>query len=129
MKDKQLKLKVICTELPGTRFEDPYGHDPEVKEPVYLGIQYSKKVIEQVPADRREVVFIPSSGSVRNPMARPIFWVLMHRAGPRTAFFIFPGGWCEIRVILRCFGGSKFVWDISIGRRLIGHLSRMFPLL
>ena len=25
MKDEQLKLKVICTELPGTRFEDPYG--------------------------------------------------------------------------------------------------------
>ncbi len=34
-----LETKSICTELPGTRFEDPYGHDPEVKEPVYLGIQ------------------------------------------------------------------------------------------
>ena len=68
-----LKLKVICTELPGTRFEDPYGHDPEVKEPVYLGIQCGKRLLIRFPQIAARWYFTPSSGLVRNPMVHPIF--------------------------------------------------------
>ena len=93
-----LKLKVICTELPGTRFEDPYGHDSEIKEPVYLGIQYGKEVIDQVPADRREVVFYPEFRVGEKPDGSPIFWVLC--AGQaRGSLFLFILG-CGAR-----FGG------------------------
>ena len=51
-----LKPKVICTELPGLRFCDPHGQ-PAVREPVYLGIQHRRDLIEQVPADQRTVAF------------------------------------------------------------------------
>ena len=127
--DTYLKLKVICTELPGTRFEDPHAHKPKIKEPVYLGIQRGKEVIEQVSADRREVVFYPEFRVGEKPDGAPNFLGPYAQGRPADRFFIFPGAWCEIRVILRCFDDSKFVLDISIGRRLIGHLSRVIPLL
>lgn len=129
MTDEQLKLKVICTELPGTRFEDPHSHEPKLKEPVYLGIQRDKEVVEQVPADRREVIFYPEFRVGEKPDGAPNFLGPYAQGRPADRFFIYPGVWCAIRVSLKCFGGSKFVWDISIGHRLIGHLSRVSPLL
>ena len=93
-----LKLKVICTQLPGTRFEDPHSHKPKIKEPDLGPITGHDPRVQ------------------RNPIKEPVF-------------FIFPGGSCKIRVILRCFGGLKFASGISIGRRLIGHLNRVIPLL
>jgi Family of unknown function (DUF5990) len=68
-----LKLKVICTELPGLRFCDPYAAEPTIKEPVYLGIQHGREVIEQVPADRRTVTFNPEFRVSRNPEGTPNF--------------------------------------------------------
>lgn len=29
---KKLKFKIVCTDLPGRRFEDPYDHEPIVVE-------------------------------------------------------------------------------------------------
>ena len=54
-----LRLKVICSELPGIRFCDGPGPEAGVRAPVYLGIQRDQEVIEQVPADRRSVTFQP----------------------------------------------------------------------
>ena len=47
-----MHLSILCTELPGIRF-DCY-------EPVHLGIQRGKEVIEAVPADRKQATFATS---------------------------------------------------------------------
>ncbi len=87
-----LKLKVVCTQLPGTRFEDPYSHDPEIKEPVYLGIQCGKEVVEQVPADRREVVFFPEFRVGEKPDGSPNFLGPYAQGRPADRFFYLSWG-------------------------------------
>ena len=56
----ELTIRLVCTQLPGTRFIDPYGQGPRVHEPVYLGIQKGKEVIETIPGDARKAVFGPT---------------------------------------------------------------------
>jgi len=54
MPEDTIVIKLICRNLPGIRFEDPYPGQPPVREPVYLGIQAGEQVIETVPANRRQ---------------------------------------------------------------------------
>ena len=113
MSDKQLKLKVICTELPGTRFEDPHAHKSKIKEPVYLGIQRGKEVIEQVSADRREVVFYPEFRVGEKPDGSPNFLGPYAQGRPADRFFYLSWG------VVRDLG------DFEMFRRLkirLGHL-------
>ena len=97
MPDKRLKLKVVCTQLSGTRFEDPHSHKPKIKEPVYLGIQCGKEVIDQVSADRREVVFYPEFKVGKKPDGSPNFLGPYAQGRPADRFFY---------LILGC--GAKF---------------------
>ena len=92
MSDKQLKLKVICSGLPGLRFEDPYKHEPRVKEPVFLGIQCGTEVIEQVPADRHRVVFHPEFRIEKQPDGAPNFLGPYAQGRPRDRFFYLSWG-------------------------------------
>ena len=71
-----LRLRVICRELPGIRFCDVDGN---VREPVYLGIQERRNVIEQVPANVAEAVFCPEF-RVERVAARRTFWDRSRRA-------------------------------------------------
>ena len=52
-----LHVLVRCSELPGRRFVDPLDSVTPCKDPVYLGIQKGKVVIDLVPADRAEAEF------------------------------------------------------------------------
>ena len=92
MSPAQLKLKVICSQLPGLRFEDPYKHEPRVKEPVYLGIQRGTEVIEQVPADRCQVVFHPEFRIGTKPDGSPNFLGPYAQGRPRDRFFYLSWG-------------------------------------
>ena len=92
MSEKQLKLKVMCSRLPGLRFEDPYKHEPRVKEPVYLGIQRGTDVIEQVPADRHRVVFHPEFRIGEQPDGSPNFLGPYAQGRPRDRFFYLSWG-------------------------------------
>ena len=92
MSDKQLKLKVMCSRLPGLRFEDPYKHEPRVKEPVYLGIQRGTEVIEQVPADRHRVVFHPEFRIGKQSDGSPNFLGPYAQGRPRDRFFYLSWG-------------------------------------
>ena len=92
MIDRRLKLKVICTQLPGTRFEDPYAHRPKIKEPVYLGIQRGKEAIDQVPANRRRVVFYPEFKIGEKPDGSPNFLGLYAQGTPADRFFYLSWG-------------------------------------
>jgi len=51
-----LQVKVICTELPGKRFEDPTSDRP-VKEPVCLGVHRGDEMIDTVQADAKKAEF------------------------------------------------------------------------
>ena len=92
MSPTQLKLKVICSQLPGLRFEDPYKHEPRVKEPVYLGIQRGTEVIEQVPADRCQVVFHPEFRIGTKPDGSPNFLGPYAQGRPADRFFYLSWG-------------------------------------
>ncbi len=92
MSDKQLKLRVLCSRLPGLRFEDPYKHEPGVKEPVYLGIQHGTEVIEQVPADRQRVVFHPEFRMGKQPDGSPNFLGPYAQGRPKDRFFYLSWG-------------------------------------
>jgi hypothetical protein len=50
-----LRVRVVGRDLPGIRFCD---RDGSVREPVYLGIQRGREVIEAVPADVARAEFI-----------------------------------------------------------------------
>ena len=52
-----LHVLVRCSELPGRRFVDPLDSVTPCKDPVYLGIQKDKVVIDLIPADRAEAEF------------------------------------------------------------------------
>jgi hypothetical protein len=92
MSDRQLKLKVMCSQLPGLRFEDPHKHEPRVKEPVYLGIQRGTEVIDQVPADRHRVVFHPEFKIGKKPDGSPNFLGPFAQGRPMDRFFYLSWG-------------------------------------
>jgi len=66
---------VVCTDLPGRRFHD--RGDPKqpglVREPVYLGIQRGREVVDPVPADRPEATFKAEFRIGRRPGGAPNF--------------------------------------------------------
>jgi hypothetical protein len=53
----ELKIKVICEDLPGKEFLDQSDDDPIDSQNIYLGIQRGNEVIEAVPINRKQVVF------------------------------------------------------------------------
>ena len=56
--DLEVRVLARCSDLPGRRFVDPTDPSRPCKEPVYIGIQKGKVVIDQVPADCREAKFL-----------------------------------------------------------------------
>ena len=56
----ELKIKVICEDLPGTRFTDSPDGQSVARQNIHLGIQRRGDVVEAVPADRKRIVFEPS---------------------------------------------------------------------
>ena len=87
-----LRIRVTCTELPGTRFRD--GQDPHcpIKEPVFLGIQHGQTVIESVPADRPRVMFHPSFRVGRKKDGSPNFLGEFAQGAPPDRFFYLSWG-------------------------------------
>ena len=83
-----LRLRVVCTRLPGRRFADPQDPAMPVKEPVYLGIQRGKEVIEEARADQLRVAFAPEFEVVPTPDGRPDFRG-PYAQGPRGGRFFY----------------------------------------
>ena len=93
-----LRLRVVCTRLPGLRFADRQDPQIPVKEPVHLAIQRGKEVIEDTPADRPRVTFSPEFEVVRGDDGQPDFRG-PYAQGPRGGRFFYlcwgvklPGG-------------------------------------
>lgn len=81
-------LNVICTDLPGLRFEDR----GDVREPVYLGIQKGETVIGQVPGDCHEAIFQPEFHLGRQRDGTPNFLGPYARGTPARRFFFLSWG-------------------------------------
>jgi hypothetical protein len=64
-----LRVHVIGTELPGRRF----AVEGTAHEPVYVGIQRGREVIDAVPADRTRVTFDAEFDVSEQPDGRPNF--------------------------------------------------------
>ena len=68
MEKVELKIKVICEELPGTAVLGSPAAGGEVDRPeIYLGIQQGDAVIEAVPVTKNRIIFEPSFRVVRLP--------------------------------------------------------------
>jgi Family of unknown function (DUF5990) len=87
-----LRVRVVCTDLPGTRFRDPHdGARPE-RVPVHLGVQRGREVVDQVPADRRQVTFAVEFRVERRPDGAPNFLGPFAQGPPEDRFFYLSWG-------------------------------------
>ena len=109
-----LRVRVVCTDLPGTRFRDPQDPARPVKDPVFLGIQRGREVIEQVPGDTKTATFTPEFRVERKKDGTPNF------LGP------FAQGTADDRFFYLCWGVKRPTGGFDMFRRLkvrLGHLS------
>ena len=109
-----LRVRVVCTDLPGTCFRDPQDPARPVKDPVFLGIQRGKEVIEQVPGDTKTATFTPEFRVERKKDGTPNF------LGP------FAQGTADDRFFYLSWGVKGQDGRFAMFRRLkirLGHLS------
>jgi hypothetical protein len=99
----ELKIKVICEDLPGSEFSTTSMGESLTYRNIHLGIQRGNEVIDAVPADRKRAVFeaqfrvAPMPDGKTNflgPFAKGtpaerffyLSWVVKNPAGNLTAF-------------------------------------------
>jgi hypothetical protein len=83
----ELKIKVICENLPGTQLLDTSGGQPVVPEPIHIGIQRGNEVVEAVAATRKRVVFEPSFRVSPLPDGKTNFLGPYAKGTPTQRFF------------------------------------------
>jgi hypothetical protein len=108
-----VKLRVVCSNLPGSRFSDSRHPEAEPRGPVYLGIQKDKEVIDQVRGDADSARFDPELRVRRRTDGRPNF------LGP------FVHGPTEDRFLYLSWGIKQADGRFEMFRRLkvrLGHL-------
>lgn len=109
----ELKIKVICEDLPGMEFSTTSGGRSLTYENIHLGIQHGGEVIEAVPANRRRVVFEPQFRV--SPMA-----------GDKTNFLgPFAKGTPAERFFYLSWGVKNADGSLTVFRRAKIHLSHL----
>jgi hypothetical protein len=84
----ELKIKVICEELPGTAFLGSPSSGMEVsRRDIYLGIQQRNDIIEAAPATEKRVVFEPSFRVLRLSDDKTNFLGPFAKGTPTQRFF------------------------------------------
>ena len=91
--DTYLKLKVICTELPGTRLKTLMVTIPRLKNLFISAYSVAKRLLNRFPQTVARSCFIPSSGLARNPMVRPNFLGPYAQGRPADRFFYLSWGY------------------------------------
>jgi hypothetical protein len=86
-KQAELKIKVVCEDLPGTKFAATPGDESVIYDPVHIGIQYENEVIEAVPANRKRVVFEPTFRVAPLPYGKTNFLGPFAKGTPTQRFF------------------------------------------
>lgn len=113
MPHDEITIRLVCKNLPGIRFVDPY-HDPQVNyKPVYLGIQKNREVIETVPADCEQAVFAP------------VFRIGTQKNGAPNFLGPFAHGTPDQRFIYLSWGVKKPDGTLEMFRRAKIHLRHL----
>ena len=108
-----LRVNVRCTELPGRRFLDALDPARPCKEPVHLGIQKGRDVVDVVPADRKEATFVAEFRVGKKKDGAPNF------LGP------YAQGTADDRFFYLSWGEARRAGEFAMFRRLkvrLGHL-------
>ena len=105
-----LKVRVVGTDLPGIKF--PMAGP--VCEPVYVGIQRGREVVDDVPADRKSVTFDAEFEIGTQPEGAVNFLGPYAQGGRHDRFFYLAWG-------VKIGGGFHMFRRLKIR---LGHLSR-----
>jgi hypothetical protein len=84
----ELKIKVICEDLPSTAFLGPPSSGVEVsRRDIYLGIQQGEDIVEAAPATKKRIVFEPSFRVLRLSGDKTNFLGPFAKGTPTQRFF------------------------------------------
>jgi hypothetical protein len=83
----ELKIKVICEDLPGTKFSTTSGGELLTYENIHLGIQRGEELIGVFPANRKQVVFEPEFRVSPRPDGKTNFLGPYAKGTPTERFF------------------------------------------
>lgn len=127
-----LQLKIVCTHLPGLRYPGLPDEYSVQKEPVYLGIQKGQEIIEQVPADRRQVTFKPTFRVGTQKDGSPNFLGPFAQGRPADRFFYLSWGikqkdgeFCmfrRLKIWLRHLNWDQINESIKSGEPIVARL-------
>jgi hypothetical protein len=83
----ELKIKVICEDLPGISFLDVSGGKTLTRDQIHIGIQRGDEVVNAVPANRKRVVFEPEFRVSPLPDGKTNFLGPYAKGTPTERFF------------------------------------------
>ena len=83
----ELKIKVICEELPDNALGDSSLGAANTRQSIYLGIQQGEDMIEAVPVNQGHVVFEPSFRVMPLPQDKTNFLGPFAKGTPTERFF------------------------------------------
>ncbi len=83
----ELKIKVICEELPDKALGDLSVEATDVQQSMYLGIQQGEDMVEAVPVNQGRVVFEPSFQVMPLPQGKTNFLGPFAKGTPTQRFF------------------------------------------
>src|SRR5215468_4558258 len=92
MREQVLRVRVVCSDLPGRRFRDPQRQHAPLREPVYLGIQRGREVVEQAPGDSKRATFLADFRVGRQGDGSPNFLGPFAQGTPADRFFYLSWG-------------------------------------
>ncbi len=88
-KVSELKVRLVCTNLPGTTFSD----GKNAYENIHLGIQEGEAIVDAVPGDTKRVVFEPAFRVAPLPGGKTNFLGPFAKGTPQERFFYL--SWAE----------------------------------
>jgi hypothetical protein len=103
----ELKIKVICENLPGRPVLDNVNGQSVVREQIHIGLQCGDQVIEAVPITMQGIVFEPSFRVAPMPDGKTNFLGPYAKGPPAQRFFYLSWGVKDRDGMLRSFGRSK----------------------
>jgi hypothetical protein len=103
----EIKIKVICEELPDAALLSAPAGAPGDHRDIYLGIQKGDEVIEAVPAKQKDVVFEPGFRVAPLPGDKTNFLGPFAKGTPAQRFFYLAWAVKEAGGRLAVFGRAK----------------------
>jgi hypothetical protein len=103
----EIKIKVICEELPYTELLNSPADTSGERQDIYLGIQRGEEMIEAVPTTQKSVVFEPSFRVLPLPGDKTNFLGPFAKGTPTQRFFYLVWAMKDAGGQLASFGRAK----------------------